>query len=80
MSVQCKWPPFANAMFIDRSKFHSQFCKGSPKERFIKLFQNLTSGFREEDFLRICLCPYSERSPHSLEPCLMTDQNFANNF
>ena len=24
--------------------------------------------------------PYSESSHHSLEPCLMTDQNFANNF
>ena len=29
----------------------------------VKLFQNLTSGFREEDFLRISSCPYSARSP-----------------
>ena len=42
----------------------------------MKLFQNLTSGFREEDFLRISSCPYSARSPHSPEPCLWTDQNF----
>ena len=32
--------------------------------------------FREE-FTRICLCLYS---PHSLIPCLLTDQNFASNF
>ena len=44
----------------------------------VKLFQNLTSGFGEEDFLRISSCPYSARSPHSPEPCLWTDQNFAN--
>ena len=44
----------------------------------MKLFQNLTSGFREEDFLGICSRPYSESSPHSLEPCLWTDQNFTN--
>ena len=31
----------------------------------MKLFQNLTSGCRE-DFLRICSCLYSESSPHSL--------------
>ena len=45
----------------------------------MELFQNLTSGFRE-DFLKICLCPYSESSLHSLEPCLVMDQNLANNF
>ena len=38
----------------------------------MKLFQNLTSGFRE-DFLRISSsCPYSARSPHSPEQCLWT--------
>ena len=46
----------------------------------MKLFQNPICGFREEDFLRIFSYPYSESSPHSLEPRLMTDQNFANNF
>ena len=46
----------------------------------MKLFQNLTSSFREEDFLGICLCSYSESSPHAPKPCLWTDQNFANNF
>ena len=25
-------------------------------------------------------CPYSARTPHSPEPCLSMDQNFANNF
>ena len=45
----------------------------------MKLFQNLTSGYGEEDFLRISSCAYSAESPHSPEPCLLTDQNFANN-
>ena len=35
--------------------------------------------FREE-FTRISLCLYSASSPHSLIPCLLTDQNFTNNF
>ena len=56
------------------------FEKGHPRNIPVKLFQNLTSGFGEEDFLRISSCPYNARSPHSPEPCLWTDQNFANNF
>ena len=55
------------------------FEKGHPRNIPEKLFQNLTSSFAE-DFLRISSCPYSARSPHSPEPCLLTDQNFANNF
>ena len=46
----------------------------------MKLFYNLTSGFIEEDFIRISSCPYSARSSDSTEPCLLTDQNFANIF
>ena len=56
------------------------FEEGHPRNIPAKLFQNLTSGFKEEDFLRIYSCPYSAKSPHSPEPCLWTDQNFANNF
>ena len=33
-------------------------------------------AFREE-FTRISLCPYSATSPHSLMPCLLTDQNYS---
>ena len=55
------------------------FEKGHPRNIPAKLFQNLTSGF-EEDFLRISSCPYSARSPRSPQPCLWTDQNFANKF
>ena len=55
------------------------FEKGHPRNIPVKLFQNWTSGFEEEDLLRISSCPYSARSPHSAEPCLWTDQNFANN-
>ena len=54
------------------------FEKGHQRNIPVKLFQNLTSGFG--DFLRVSSCPYSARSPHSPEPCLWTDQNFANNF
>ena len=56
------------------------FEKGHPRNIHVKLFQNLTYSFGEEHFLRISSCPYSAKSPHSPEPCLLTDQNFANNF
>ena len=56
------------------------FEKGHPRNIPVKLFQNLTSGFWEQDFLRISSCPYSARSPHSPEPYLWKDQNFADNF
>ena len=56
------------------------FEKGHPRNIPVKLFQNLTSGFGEEDCLRISSCPYSAKSPHSPEPCLWTDQNFAKQF
>ena len=36
-------------------------------------------AFRKE-FKRIFICLYSASSPHSLMPCLWTDQNFANTF
>ena len=39
------------------------FEKGHQRNIPAKLFQNLTSGFEEEDFLRISSCPYSARSP-----------------
>ena len=58
----------------------SLFEKGHPRNIPVKLFQNLTCSFGEEDFLRISSCPCSARSPHSPEQCLWTDQNFANNF
>ena len=50
------------------------FENGHPKNIPVILFQNQTSCFREEDFLRISSCTYSARSPHSLEPCFWTDQ------
>ena len=56
------------------------FEKCHPRNIPVKLFQNLTSSFGEEDFLGISSCPYSARSPHSPEPCLWMDQNFANTF
>ena len=66
-------------LWMDQN-FTNNFEKGHPRNIPVKLFQNRTSGFREEDFLRISSCQYSARSPHSPEPCLWTDQNFANSF
>ena len=56
------------------------FEKGHPRNIPVKLFQNHTSGFGEKDFLRISSCRFSASSPHSQEPCLLMDFNFANNF
>ena len=56
------------------------FEKDHQRNISVKLFQNLTAGFWEEDILRISSCPYSARSPHSAEPWFWTDQNFTNNF
>ena len=56
------------------------FEKGHPRNIPVKLFQNLTCSFGEEDFVRISSCPYSAKSPHSPKPCLWMDQNFANSF
>ena len=54
------------------------FAKGHPRNIPVKLFQNLTNGFREEDYLIISSYLYCTRIPHSPGPCLWTDQNFAN--
>ena len=60
--------------------FVNSIWKVHPRNIPVKLFQNLTCGLEEEDFLRISSCPYSARSPYSPEPCLWMHQNFANNF
>ena len=78
MSISCTKLPFAKAMFIAESKFQKQFL--ITQEQFCKIISNLTSGFKEEDFLKSFLCLYSASSPHSPEPCLLTDQNFARQF
>ena len=57
--------------------FENNFWKGSPKEHSCEIISKSDQRFY---FLRISSCPYSARSPHSPEPCLGTDQNFANNF
>ena len=44
-------PPPPRAMFFDRSKFREQFFeKGHPRNNPVKSFQNVTSGFRGEEF------------------------------
>ena len=45
-------PPFTRAMLIYGSKFCDFFKKGHPRNIRVKLFQNVTSGFREEDFFK----------------------------
>ena len=67
-------------LMTDQNISRTLFDNGHPRNISMKLFQSLTSGFRGEDFLRISSCPYSESRPHSLEPCLITDQNFVNKF
>ena len=56
------------------------FEKGHQRNIPVKVFQNLTNSFGEEDFLRTSSCPYSARSRHSPEPCLWADQNFTTTF
>ena len=48
------------------------FVKGHPRNIFVKLFQNWTSGFRR-DVLRISSCLRSASSLHSPHICLLTD-------
>ena len=75
-----KAPIYQNHIYRQIKILRTIFEKGHPRNIPVKLFQNLTSSFGEENFLRISSCCYSARSPHSPEPCLWTDQNFANNF
>ena len=52
--------PHMEAIFFDGSNI--LFEKGHISYNLVKLFQILTSVFAEEDFLRICSCPYSAKS------------------
>ena len=65
---------------MTNQNFTNNFEKGHSRNISVKLFQNLTSGFREEDFLKVSSCHYGAKSPNSPEPCLLMDQNFVNNF
>ena len=60
-------PPPPAAMFFRRIRIsQTLFEKGHPRNNLVKLFQNLTSGFRGEDFWRISL--KSTHSEKSLPP------------
>ena len=82
MSIYSESSPNSLEPCLMRSKFRKKhFLRKVTQETFsLKSFQSLTSGFGEEDFLRVSSCLYSAKSPHSLETCLLTDQNFANKF
>ena len=71
------------AMFFDGSKFHENiFEKGYTSNNLVTLFQTLTSGFREEDFLRISSRPYSARTlppPHA-GPFFLDGSEFCKQF
>ena len=57
------------------------FEKDHTTNNLVKIFLILTSGFAEEDFLRISSCPHIAKSPpHPLRPFFSTDQNFTNTF
>ena len=54
-------------LLTDQNFTTTIFEKGHSRNISMKLFQNLTSSFREDDFLGICSCSYSESSPHKPE-------------
>ena len=70
MSVQCLYQVYRPIKISQKI-----FEKGHSRNISMKLFQNMTSSFREDGFLRICSCLYSESSPHSPEPCSWIDKN-----
>ena len=58
-------PPKRQPCFSTDQNFKHIFEKGHTRKNLVKLFQNWTRGFREEDFLRISSCLYSAKSlPH----------------
>ena len=66
-------------MFNDESKFHVQFLRKVTQTTFLLNYFKTDQLFLRRGFLRISSSPHSARSPHSPEPCLLTDQNSANN-
>ena len=72
-----KKPQFTRAMFMDGSKFREQVLKRVTQGTFLWNYFKIWPAVSEK---KIFSCPYSARSPHSPEPCLWMDQNFADNF
>ena len=68
-----------NIRSISKNKRAKMALDRSPEIFYITNANFSFVAFREE-FTRISLCLCSGSSPHSLIPCLFTDQNFANNF
>ena len=59
MSVSFQPPTPHGTYVFQRIKIsRTVFEKGHPRNIPVKLFQNRTRGFRQEDFLRISSCPY----------------------
>ena len=76
-----KASPHGGHVFQRIKIWQTIFEKSHTRNNLVKLFQILTSGFGEEDFLRISSYPYSAKSPlPPWRPCYSTDQNFANTF
>ena len=55
-------PPHGGHVFRQVKISRTRFEKGHQRNIPVKLFQNRIRGFREEDFLRTCSCPYSAKS------------------
>ena len=67
-------------MFIDGSKFE-QYLKRVTQGIFLWNHFKIGPAVSEKKiFYGISSCPYSAKSPHSPDPCLWKDQNFANIF
>ena len=52
-------------------------CLSNPRNISVKLFLNLTSHFREEEFIRISSWLHIASSPQSPKPSFLMNQNFA---
>ena len=82
MSVRARIPHSPEPCLLSYKifeQFRTVFEKGHPWNISVKLFQNLSSGFRE-DFLLFTnffmSVYYTANSPQSPEPCFLTDQTF----
>ena len=62
MSVQCKKPHSLIPCLLTDQNFKNNSEKGHSRNISMRLFQILTNSFRD-DFLRICLCSYSQVAP-----------------
>ena len=73
VSIVQKAPIHQSHIYKQIKILQTVFEKGHQRNIAVKLFQNLTSSFREEDFLRISSCPYSARTPPPFTRAMFMD-------